>query len=311
MKSLVISKACAYYNLRGFSGANLILAAPMERLKISVAASAGFCFGVKRAIRIALATVAQAKKVEMLGDIVHNEDVVHQIQEAGIRKVQRLSAGTGKVLLIRAHGAAQRTIAKAQMLGYRIVDATCPMVKEIHRIVKERESQGYRCIIIGDRDHEEVQGIQGQLAHRALVIDSVASIPKKIPKAFMRAAVVVQSTQNSDSVFHIIQILRSRITDLQVHNTICRATKKRQEEIKTMPLAHDVMLIIGSRTSANTKRLYEIARSLNPRSYWIQSYHDIEPAWFTGAARVGITAGASTPEHTIHEVVATLKRLNA
>ncbi|MCX8042665.1 MAG: 4-hydroxy-3-methylbut-2-enyl diphosphate reductase [Desulfobacterota bacterium] len=279
-------------------------------MKITVAASAGFCFGVKRAIRIALETAAREDRIEMLGDIVHNEDVVKRIEAAGIRKVKRLTAGKGKVLIIRAHGAAEKVFEKAQALGYRIVDATCPMVKEIHRIVRKREQQGYRCIIIGDPEHEEVHGIQGQIKRRALIIDRVEAIPAHMPLSFSRAAVVVQSTQNSDTVKCIIEELKKRIPELVIHNTICHATRKRQQEIKTMPLKHDVILIIGSRTSANTKRLYEISRSLNSRSYWIQKPADIDPRWLRGAVSVGVTAGASTPEETITSVVAALKRVS-
>lgn len=278
-------------------------------MKISIAASAGFCFGVKRAIKMALDTVAQGRTVEMLGDIVHNEDVVRRIEEAGIRKIKRLSSGTGKVLLIRAHGAPKKVSERARALGYTIVDATCPLVKEIHKIVQKCAACGYRIIIIGDREHEEVKGITGQFSSRALVIDSVAAIPRGLPRSFNRAAVVVQSTQNIDTVMRIVEALKAHVPDLRFHNTICRATKTRQNEIKTMPLQHDVMLIIGSRTSANTRRLYEISSALNPRSYWVQSLADIDSAWFAAARSVGVTAGASTPEETISGVVEALKGL--
>jgi len=278
-------------------------------MKISVAKSAGFCFGVKRAIKTALDTVSQGKAVEMLGDIVHNEDVVRQIEAAGIRKVNHLSSGQGKILLIRAHGAARKIAVSAHDLGYTIVDATCPMVKEIHTIVQDMEKQGYRIIIIGDRDHEEVEGIKGQLCSEALVVDCVDTIPHDWIASIERAAVVVQSTQNLESVQRIVEVLRRDVKELKFYNTICKATTKRQNEIKTMPLENDVMLVIGSKTSANTKRLYEISKSLNKRSYWIQSSDNIDQAWFTDAQTVGVTAGASTPEETINRIVAFLKTI--
>jgi len=278
-------------------------------MKISVAKSAGFCFGVKRAIKTALDTVSQGNPVEMLGDIVHNEDVVRQIEAAGIRKVNHLSSGQGKILLIRAHGAARKITASARDLGYTIVDATCPMVKEIHTIVQDREAQGSSIIIIGDRDHEEVEGIKGQLCSEALVIDNVENIPHDRIASIDRAAVVVQSTQNLERVLSIVEVLKGHIQELEFYNTICKATTTRQNEIKTMPLGNDVMLIIGSKTSANTKRLYEISKSLNRRSYWIQSTDTISPAWFKDVQTVGVTAGASTPEETINSVVAFLKTI--
>lgn len=310
LEKILLFYRSAYYSLDPLKRASDISFRSMPiSMKITVAESAGFCFGVKRAIKIALDAVANGEHVEMLGDIVHNEDVVRQIEAAGIKKIKRLTHGRGKVLLIRAHGAAREVFEKARAHGYRIVDATCPMVKEIHTIVRKSEQQGYRCIIIGDRDHEEVLGIQGQLEKKALVIDRIESIPRRMPPGFSRAAVVVQSTQNIETVMPVVEELRNRISDLRFHNTICRATRIRQKEIKTLPLQNDVMLVIGSRTSANTKRLYEIARSLNVRSYWIQRASDINPTWFEGATTVGITAGASTPEETIKDVVKALTDL--
>lgn len=274
-----------------------------DTMKVVVAKSAGFCFGVKRAIKIALDTVAKGKQVEMLGDIVHNEDVVRQIEASGIKKVSSLSRGRDKILLIRAHGAKKIVVENAHRAGYTIVDATCPMVKEIHTIAEEREKEGSRIIIIGDKDHEEVEGIKGQVHSPALIIDSADHIPFGEIKKIDRAAVVVQSTQNLDNVQKIVELLKLHIKDLRFFNTICKATTMRQNEIKTLPLKNDTVLVIGSKTSANTKRLYEIAKALNVRSYWIQSTDDINQSWFQGVATVGITAGASTPESTIRSVV--------
>lgn len=278
-------------------------------MKVTLAKSAGFCFGVKRAIKIALDTVADGQQVEMLGDIVHNEEVVKQIEDSGIQNVTSLTQGAGKTLLIRAHGAAMPIIQKAHELGYTIVDATCPMVKEIHTIVQDMESKGYRIIIIGDKEHEEVEGIKGQVQSRALVLDCVEQIPCDEIKQIEHAAVVVQSTQNFEIVRKIVDVLKLHIKDLKFYNTICRATTTRQNEIKTLPLENDIVLIIGSKTSANTKRLYEISKSLNERSYWIQTKDDIHQDWFKGVATVGITAGASTPERTIQQVVECVKSL--
>ncbi|MEI6126727.1 MAG: 4-hydroxy-3-methylbut-2-enyl diphosphate reductase [Pseudomonadota bacterium] len=279
-------------------------------MKVTVAKSAGFCFGVKRAIKIALDTVAMGRQVEMLGDIVHNEDVVRQIEASGIKKVSRLTKKKDTILLIRAHGAKKNMAKKAQSFGYTIVDATCPMVKEIHMIAEERQKEGYRIIIIGDKDHEEVEGIKGQVLSPALVIDSIDHIPLDRIKKIDRAAIVVQSTQNLDNVLKIVELLKPQIKDLKFYNTICKATTTRQDEIKILPLENDTVLVIGSKTSANTKRLYEIARSLNKRSYWIQTKDDIEREWFQGVATVGITAGASTPEATIKSVVAYVEALS-
>ncbi len=277
-------------------------------MKITVAPSAGFCFGVRRAIKTALDTARQGIRVEMLGDIVHNDEVVRQVEAAGVRKVDTLGDGRGKTLLIRAHGAAKQIVEDAQRRGYSIVDATCPMVKEIHTIVDDFHKRGLQVVIIGDGDHEEVQGIRGQIDVPVTIIDSVEHIPWEDLKGVERAGVVVQSTQKAENVAAIVDALQPHFKEFEVCNTICKATTTRQQEIKTLPKGCDVVLVIGSRSSANTRRLYEIARELNPRSYWIQSKDNIDLAWFEGAATVCITAGASTPQATIDAVVSFLEK---
>lgn len=272
-------------------------------MKIHLAKSAGFCFGVKKAITTALETARTKKLVFMLGDIVHNEEVVRQIQQTGIKKINQLTSGKGKTLIIRAHGCSKHTLEQALKLGYRIIDATCPMVKEIHKIARNLENQGYQIIIIGDKQHDEVQGIVGQLKSKAIVIDKLLNIPLARIKKLKKAGIVAQSTQNLDNVLAIIKLLRKYIPKIAFHNTICNPTRIKQNEVKTMPLKNSVMIIIGSKTSANTKRIYQISKSLNRKSYWIASSSEIKKKWIDKAKSVGITAGASTPESTIQEVI--------
>jgi 4-hydroxy-3-methylbut-2-en-1-yl diphosphate reductase len=279
-------------------------------MKVNQARSAGFCFGVKRAITIALDTAASGSAVYMLGEIVHNEDVVSQVEKAGIRKISRLGNGKGKVLLIRAHGAPRKIIHDAKKSGYRVVDATCPMVKEIHRIALRMEKQCEKIIVIGDKKHDEVLGIIGQLKSKALVIDTPGHVPLEKISRIKKACVVVQSTQNSDNVGKIFEILKSRIRDIKLFNTICKPTIAKQTEIRILPLTNDVVVVIGSRSSANTRRLYEISRSLNRRTYWVNSRKEIDPGWFKNAKCVGITAGASTPDATTREIASFIAGLN-
>ncbi|MDD5129313.1 MAG: 4-hydroxy-3-methylbut-2-enyl diphosphate reductase [Candidatus Omnitrophica bacterium] len=280
-------------------------------MKVNLANSAGFCFGVRRAINIAIETAKTNQPVFMLGDIVHNEEVVKRIQESGIKKTDRLCAGKGKTLLIRAHGCSNKTLRRAKKLGYSIIDATCPTVKEIHAIVKKLENQGFKIVVIGDKFHDEVKGIVGQLKTKAIIIDSLENIPIKKLKLLRKAGVVVQSTQNLDKVLKIIRILRKNVEELEFHNTICKPTRSKQNEVKVMPLKNDVMIIIGSKTSANTRRIYEISKSLNKRSYWVNSSREIKKSWLAKAKNAGITAGASTPESTIKEVLQKIKTLCA
>lgn len=278
-------------------------------MQIHLAQSAGFCFGVRRALKIARSLAASRQAVCMLGDLVHNETVICELETAGINKIKRLGSGRNRTLLVRAHGAARRILTLARRHGYILVDATCPMVREIHRIVRSMDRQGRRIIVIGDRRHDEVLGIIGQIRRRAIIIDDPKHIPWPALQRVRKAAVVVQSTQNLDRVLPMVAQLRARIADLRFFNTICKPTRMKQAEIKKLPLCNDVMLIIGSRMSANTKRLYEISKALNPRTHWIQSPGKIKPHWFRNAHSVGITAGASTPETTTHDVLTRIRNL--
>jgi 4-hydroxy-3-methylbut-2-enyl diphosphate reductase len=278
-------------------------------MKIRLAKSAGFCFGVKRALEIALKTSLSGGKVYMLGDIVHNEAVVKRIENAGIKKVKHLGKNKNATLLIRAHGASMNILDKASSLGYNIVDATCPMVKEIHRIAKEMEKKGYKIIVIGDKNHDEVRGIIGQLKKRALVIDNLARSTLSKVKKIKKACIVVQSTQNLDKTLKTAGTIKKYIPNLVFFNTICKPTRTKQAEIKTMPLENDLMIIIGSKNSANTKRLYEISHSLNKRTYWVNSKKDIKISWLKDAQSIGITAGASTPQETIAEITAYIRSI--
>ncbi len=279
-------------------------------MKINIAKSAGFCFGVKRAIEIALGTASRNKKVYMLGDIVHNEEVAKQIREAGIKKVRKLPrGGKGKTILIRAHGISYPLMKKARQRRYKVVDATCPMVKEIHKIARDSERKGYVIIVIGDRKHDEVQGIIGGLRTKAVVIENEWRIPWQSIKRIRKFCVVVQSTQNLQRALKIVEILRRRVKKLKFYNTICRPTRIKQAEISRMPQENDIMIIIGSKTSANTKRLYEISKAINKNSYWIQSTKEIKPRWFKNVKSAGITAGASTPDYTTQQVIAYIKQL--
>lgn len=278
-------------------------------MKINLAKSSGFCFGVKRALNIAYQTPKENTKVYMLGDIVHNEDVIKEIKKAGIKKIKHLGYGRNKTLLIRAHGACLKTIRRARQLGYNIIDATCPMVKEIHKIAQDMDGKGYKIIIIGDKKHEEVQGIIGQLKRKAMVVEDLRHLSLKALKGIKKASVVVQSTQNLENVIKIVDGLKQHIKELKFFNTICKPTRMKQAEIKTMPLENDVMIIIGSKTSANTRRLYEISKSLNRRTYWVGSRKEIKLRWFKNVKSVGVTAGASTPESTTQDVIKCIEQI--
>lgn len=275
-------------------------------MKVNLARSAGFCFGVKDAVDIALETASKEKNVFMLGDIVHNASVVEMIDQAGVKVIKDLSEVEGGTLLLRAHGTKPEIYEEAKRRGFKIVDATCPMVLEIHEIVKELEHEGYRIVIVGDHRHDEVVGIAGQVKYPIVVSNPEEA---KAISRIRKMGVVVQSTQNIDNVSRIISQLVYKCREMKFINTICGPTIAHQNEIRKMPLENDVMIIVGSFTSANTCRLTQISRELNPRTYQVETADDVKAEWFENAESVGISAGASTPDWIIDEVVRRVEEL--
>ncbi len=235
---------------------------------VNRAETAGACFGVKRAFDIAMKTAKARKDVVMLGDIVHNEHVVKKIDEAGVKVVKRLDqVAEGGTLILRAHGAVPEIYEAAQERGLKVVDATCPMVFEIHDEVKQLAAEGYTIVVIGDHGHDEVVGIAGQVPG-AIVISNPGEA--RLMGRKRRLGVVTQSTQNIDNVRAIVAELCLKSREVRFINTICAPTKHHQDEIRTMPYENDVMVIIGSLTSANTCRLTQISKEINPRTYLVQ-----------------------------------------
>lgn len=285
--------------------------ATRNSLQINVARTAGFCFGVERAVEMAMDNATQGKKVFMLGNIVHNEHVVERLKQQGIKVVNNLDdVDQDGTLMIRAHGAVPETMRDAKARGLEVVDATCPMVIEIHDLVKELVAEGYRIIIIGDHDHQEVKGIAGQVReNEPIVVSKPQEVDERVPRILKKAAVVVQSTQNIANVQAVVSELVPRIATLHVVNTICGPTKSHQKEIVKMPSQNDVMIIVGSFISANTKRLTMISKELNPNTYQVETAADVKEEWFRSAKTVGVSAGASTPEWLIQEVVQRLQTL--
>ena len=277
-------------------------------MKIFVAKDAGYCFGVRDAVNLAYKTAEKYGNVYMLGDIVHNENVVENLKKSGTKVVQLLKeVPDDKPVLFRAHGTTTQVWQKAKEKNMKIIDATCPLVQEIHNEVSTLEKEGRRIIIIGDHGHDEVVGIASQVAD-PIVIENPAEA-KEIRK-IKKAGIVSQSTQTIENVQEIINVLMTKIFDLRFVNTICFPTKRNQNQIKELADSCDVMLIIGSFTSANSKRLSQLSKLRNSNSYQITGAKDICSDWFLNAESVGISAGASTPDNLIEEVVEFVKHLD-
>ncbi len=277
----------------------------MSSVTITVARNAGFCFGVKRAIDLARKAVAEHNKVAMLGDIVHNESVIADLEKAGVIVFSDIDqVPLGMPVLFRSHGTPLPIWQKAGEKGLVIIDATCPLVKEIHKASKMLEEDDRKVIIIGDKGHDEVEGIASQI-HNPVILSNAAEALQLRP--LRKAGVVIQSTQFMDNVNEIVNILVTKVQDLRIINTICQPTRGRQKQLKELAVQNDVMIIVGSFTSANTKRLTSIAKQINPRSYQVQGPEDVDLRWFKDATTVGVSAGASTPADTVMAVV---KKIN-
>ena len=274
-------------------------------MKILVAKDAGYCFGVRDAVNLAKKSGDDFQEVYMLGDIVHNETVVDDLNKRGSKVVESLNdIPEDKPVLFRAHGTDPETWKKAQKKKLNIIDATCPLVTEIHEEIKELESENRRTIIIGDHNHDEVVGIAAQVKNPIII--SCVDEAKELGK-MKRAGVVSQSTQMIENVQEILNVLSEKVYDLRFVNTICFPTRRNHDQIKKLSNICDLMIVIGSFTSANSKRLTQLSLERNKNSYQVTCADEINASWFDGVESVGISAGASTPDNLIEDVIAKVK----
>ena len=276
-------------------------------MKILLAKDAGYCFGVRDAVSLAYETAEKEGEVFMLGDIVHNENVVEELEEAGVKVVDSLDkVPDNKPILFRAHGTVPDVWKESKMREMEVVDATCPLVTEIHEEVKKLHSENRKIIIIGDHGHDEVNGIKEQVENAIVVANPEEAMQlRKIKKA----GVVSQSTQMIENVQEIINILMTKVFDLRFVNTICFPTRRNHEQIKNLSEICDIMIVIGSFTSANSKRLTELAKMRNERTFQVTSAEDLEIDWFQNSDTVGVSAGASTPDNIINQVLDKIKSI--
>ena len=269
-------------------------------MNITVAKDAGYCFGVRDAVNLAYDTAKKYGSVYMLGDIVHNEQVVIDLEKVGAKVVGDISEiPDDSPVLFRAHGTKNNLWDEARKRNLNIIDATCPLVHEIHREVKHLEEEGRKIIIIGDHGHDEVIAIADQVKKPIIVASKSEAESLRRTK---RAGLVTQSTQMIENVQEIVNVVMRKVYDLRFVNTICFPTKRNHEQIKEMAVKNDIMIIIGSFTSANSKRLTELSKQRNEKSYQVTCADDLEIDWFEGVEKVGISAGASTPDYLINEV---------
>ena len=273
---------------------------------IRVAESAGFCFGVKRAIEMAYEAIGVEPKLYSYGQLIHNKTVTDDLASKGLEIVENLDGLTEGTLLIRSHGVGKALYDEAEAKGLKILDGTCPFVKKIHDIVHDKLAEGLGIIVVGDGTHPEVIGINGWCENAAVILeDEEAAKTKEIPEK-EKYAVVVQTTFRQAKFDKILEILQDRGVNMEVHNTICSATEKRQTEAEELSKTVDKMIVIGGKNSSNTQKLVEICAKNCGNTVHIETICDLVLNNFGKDDKIGITAGASTPPAIIKEVVVTM-----
>lgn len=241
-----------------------------------------------------------------LGPLIHNPQVVRKLEKMGIHPVSTVDETQGGMLIVRSHGVPPQVLEKAVAQGMEIIDATCPFVKKAQRKVAELAEEGFIVLIIGDRHHPEVQALLGYGKGKARFLEEV--VPGE---AFSRVGIVCQTTQSRESldqgVIEVLETMGSVLEELRVCNTICESTQVRQRECRALAEFSDLVIVVGGKNSANTTRLAEISRSILGETYHIEGAEELDPRWFRGKKRIGVTAGASTPDWIIGEVVEKIK----
>ena len=270
-------------------------------MEIIIAKTAGFCFGVKRAVDMAFEQ-AGTEATYTFGPIIHNEVVTKQLEEKGIYETNDIHAQKANKLIIRSHGVSPDVYEEGKAAGAEVVDATCPYVKKIHRLVEKFSKEGYGIIIAGNKEHPEIQGISGWVQGECIVIKTPEEVERVIFNKDKKYLLVAQTTYKKEVLDAISQALKNNGVDFEINNTICSATKERQEEAYDIAKRVDAMIVIGDKRSSNTQKLFEICSNACADTYYIQTLGDLNMNQLRSVETVGITAGASTPNKIIEEV---------
>ena len=274
-------------------------------MEVLLAKSAGFCFGVKRAVDQVYELAQTGRRIYTFGPIIHNEEVVGDLEKKGVSVIAdetELAGIKEGVVVIRSHGVAKSVYEQIERQGLECVDATCPFVKRIHNIVEKESAAGKQILIIGNAGHPEVEGIMGWSNTPALVAETRSEIEKIACDTEKPVCIVSQTTFNYNKFQELVEIFKKRGYDISVVNTICNATEERQTEAKEIAAKVDAMIIIGGKHSSNTRKLYEICSRECADTYFIQTLDDLHLELPKAVRLVGITAGASTPNKLIEEV---------
>ena len=272
--------------------------------KVIMAKEVGFCFGVKRAINLTRQALAERNDVFILGDLVHNKRVTDELEGKGLRKIEDYAAEKSGTMVIRAHGLPKAKIQEARDRGLEVVDATCPIVLRAQEAAQTLERDGYQVVIIGDKNHAEIKGILGALEHPALVIDSTAELheAKDSYKLMRKVGVMFQTTHALELCHAIVNEMLMMCKEIRIINTICRPVQNRQDDAVELASKVQLMIVVGSRTSANTVELAALCKHYNPNTIHVQNAEELPVEAFAEYEVVGIASGLSTPEDLVEAV---------
>jgi len=277
-------------------------------MQVVLAESAGFCYGVKRAMDGVMQVARESgKPIYTLGPLIHNPQVIEKLESEGVKSVHELSEiPGGSVVVMPSHGVSKPVMDQARESGLEIIDLTCPFVSKVHRLAEQLVSEGYQVVVLGDPGHTEVKGIMSRAGEGAVAVSHAEDLSSH--ELGKRVGVLAQTTQRPDEYRMLVAEVALRAYEVRGFNTICNATTDRQQSALELASDVDVMIIVGGRNSANTRRLAEMCSSV-VRTHHIEVAGELDPKWFRETEKVGVTAGASTPDWIIEEVVKKLESL--
>lgn len=277
-------------------------------MEITVAKTAGFCFGVRRAVEMVENALSQGEgSLYSLGPIIHNPRVVGELGKRGLQTVESLEQVPEGRVIIRSHGVGPDLYRIAREKNLEVIDATCPFVKNVQQLAVFLRDEGYQVIIIGEPKHAEVRGVMDSVAGEALVIENLDDFNCK--QILPKVGIICQTTQDLSNFLRISNAILPYPKESRIYNTICLATSQRQQEVAELSRMVDLMLVIGGKNSANTSRLTEISQMNGTPTHQLESAQEMDETWFQGVKKVGITAGASTPDQQIEEIIQKLTYL--
>lgn len=281
----------------------------MSRLRIRVSESAGFCWGVERALEVARSAVGGTPgPINTLGPLIHNPGVIEELRSQGIGMIKDASDAHEGTVILRSHGVPRHTREALDRSGLTVLDATCRFVKAAQDKAARLRERGYLVVILGEKDHPEVLALRSYAGENSLVVEGPDDVPDELPGP--RIGLVVQTTQSAERLAGVAARLAPLARELLMYNTICSATEQRQAAAIAMAAEVDVVVVVGGRNSANTRRLVQLCATVQPRTHHVEAAEELDASWFSGATSVGITAGASTPADQIDAVIRRLGEID-